>query len=236
MKEKGWIKLHRNIKDWEYYDDINATRLLIHLLVSVNHETKKWKGLTIKPGSMIFSWQTLASQSGLTIQETRTAMSKLERSNEVTRSSTNKYQLVTLIKWGKFQYKKEESTDSLTDNQQAANNQLTTTKEDIRNKESIYIEETEFLEDWKVIREHYLNKPTNIKKLTTEELTNFDALRGEFTKEDFRNAMQGVFNQKEFYESARLRPGHFLRDRNIEKYLDAYKNKTQLFAKKKAML
>ena len=37
----GWIKLHRTLKDWEWYDDINATRLLVHLLISVNYQLKQ---------------------------------------------------------------------------------------------------------------------------------------------------------------------------------------------------
>jgi len=65
---KGWIKLHRSIKDWEWYDDTNATRLLIHLLVTVNYEDKKWKGNTIKAGSLAFSWDTLSNELGLTKQ------------------------------------------------------------------------------------------------------------------------------------------------------------------------
>lgn len=126
----GWIKLHRSMLDWEWYEDHNATRLLIHLLISVNHEDKKWKGHTIKAGSLAFSWDTLSEKIGLSIQEIRTAMKKLESSQEVTRQVTNRYQVVSLVKWEKLQETKEQLTGKLTINQQASNNQLTTTKED----------------------------------------------------------------------------------------------------------
>ena len=48
--------------------------------------------------------------------------------------------------------------------------------------------------------------------------------------------MQGLFKQKGIYEANILRPRHFLQDRNIEKYLDAFLNKTQLYQNQKSML
>lgn len=95
----NWVKLHRSLIDWEWWDDHNATRLLICLLLSVNYEDKKWKGVEVKAGSMVLSWETLSHKSHLTVKQCRTAMSKLEKSGEVTRETTNKYQVVTLAKW-----------------------------------------------------------------------------------------------------------------------------------------
>lgn len=99
----GWIKLHKTLKDWEWYDDHNATRLLVHLLLSVNYEDKQWKWQTIKAGSCVTSWENLAKEIGLSVKQTRTAMSKLERSKEVARYTTNKWQAITLVKWDKLQ-------------------------------------------------------------------------------------------------------------------------------------
>lgn len=99
----GWVKLHRSLKDWEWYDDHNATRLLIHLLVSVNYEDRTWKGQEVKSGTLITSWENLAIETGLSVKQIRTAMAKLEKSKEVSRYTTNKWQAVTLIKWDKLQ-------------------------------------------------------------------------------------------------------------------------------------
>ena len=41
---EGWIKLHRQILDWEWYDDINVKVLFLHLLLTANYEDKKWQG------------------------------------------------------------------------------------------------------------------------------------------------------------------------------------------------
>lgn len=125
----GWIKLHRKLRDWQWYDDHNATRLLIHLLISVNYEDKKWKGILIKSGSIVTSWEHLSKDCGLSIQQTRTSMSKLEKSGEVTRKATNKFQLISLVKWEELQENNNQLTEELTSHQQSSNNQVTTTKE-----------------------------------------------------------------------------------------------------------
>lgn len=130
----GWIKLHRSLIEWEWYDDKNALILLIHLLVTVNYEDKKWKGILIKSGSRVTSWETLKNEiTCMSIQQIRTAMDKLEVSGEITRSSTNKYQVVSLVKWDKLQHLEmldnNQNNTPITIKQQSNNNQITTTKE-----------------------------------------------------------------------------------------------------------
>lgn len=137
---QGWIKLHRSLLEWEWYDDINATRLLIHLLISVNYVDKKWRGVNVKAGSMILSWASLSEGCGLSVQQARSAMSKLEDCGEVTRETTNKYQVVSLVKWDKLQGEEFDNNKQfnrqITGKQQTNNNQATTTKESKEYKES----------------------------------------------------------------------------------------------------
>ena len=84
----GWIKLHRSLLEWEWWDDHNASRLLIFLLVSANYEEKKWKGITIKPGSLVTSFDKLANALGMTKKQVRSSMQKLENSG--TRKGTRR--------------------------------------------------------------------------------------------------------------------------------------------------
>lgn len=139
----GWIKLHRSLLEWEWFDDHNATRLLIFLLISVNHEEKKWKGITIKAGSMVFSWETLSQSIGLSIQQLRSAMKKLESSSEINRQSTNQFQIVTLVKWDKLQSEKKTVTGNQQANQQTDNKRITTTKEykNIEERKKLFYEQ-----------------------------------------------------------------------------------------------
>ncbi len=141
---KGWIKLHKSLLDWEWYDDKNATRLLVHLLLSVNYTKKRWKGIEIEAGSMVTSWENLAIGVGMSVRQVRTAMDKLVSSGEVSRKATNKYQTISLIKWEKLQNNQEvidsqkgnKTSPQMTGDRQANDKQMTTTKEKKNNKNS----------------------------------------------------------------------------------------------------
>lgn len=103
----GWIKLHRSLLDWEWWDDANATRLLIYLLCAVNYEDKKWKGVNIRAGSIVTSYDKLSSATGLTYKQVRVALNKLIEGREVERKRAHEGQLITLVKWDKLQSVKD---------------------------------------------------------------------------------------------------------------------------------
>lgn len=131
----GWIKLHRSLTDWEWWDDHNATRLLVCLLCTVNYKPKKWKGIMIQAGSMVTSFPKLAEKTGLTIKQTRGAMQKLENSGEVARSRAHDGQLVTLRKWDKLQADEDKRAGNRADEGQMKGRQRATTKEGKEGKE-----------------------------------------------------------------------------------------------------
>jgi len=125
----GWIKLHRSLKDWEWYDDIPATRLLIHLLLTVNYEDKKWKGLLIHAGTRVTSFGKLASETGLTVKQVRLALNKLEKSGEIARKRAHEGQAITLCKWDKLQSQPPKRASEGVDEGQDEGTQRATTKE-----------------------------------------------------------------------------------------------------------
>jgi hypothetical protein len=96
-----------------------------------------------------------------------------------------------------------------------------------------YESEEDFLADWKKAREAILKLPTNIQKLNSEESRIFQEAKENYSIDYFRNAMQGLFVQKNMFPSNQLRPTHFFRDMNFEKYNDCFVNKRQLFEDKK---
>ncbi len=129
----GWIKLHRQIIDWEWYDDANTFRLFIHLLLLSNHKENKWHGTTIKRGQCIVGRKELSKKLRISQQSIRTSLTRLKSTNEITSKSTNKFSIITIINWEQYQDKETKSTSkstkSLTNNQPATNQQLTTPKE-----------------------------------------------------------------------------------------------------------
>lgn len=71
---EGFIKLYRQLKEWEWYKDGNTMRVFIHLLLSANHKPGRWKGIEIKRGQVLSGRKSLASELDLTENEIRTAI------------------------------------------------------------------------------------------------------------------------------------------------------------------
>ena len=126
----GWIKSYRSIVEWEWWDDHNTTRLWIYLLHTVNHEQKKWRGITIEPGQVVTSRLSLSEATGLSQQQIRTSLDKLKSTSNITIKTTNKYTLLTVVKWCDYQEQSTSTSTSNPPNEQPTNNQqITTTKE-----------------------------------------------------------------------------------------------------------
>ena len=133
----GWVKLHRQLLDWEWYSDANTSRVFFHLLLTVNYETKKWRGQTIERGSRIYGLEQLAAETGLTISKLRTAINNMKTSGEIANKTTSKGSVITILNYEKYQgIDKQIANESQTDSKQTLS-QIATTKEDkkIRNKE-----------------------------------------------------------------------------------------------------
>lgn len=121
----GFIKLHRKMLSWGWYQDTPVKCLFLHLLLTANFTEGNWRGEIIKPGQLVTGIKRLSSQIGLTEQQTRTALKKLQSTNEITIKPTNKYSVITVVNWEKYQGMLDEATSKSTNKQQTNNNQIT---------------------------------------------------------------------------------------------------------------
>ena len=112
---QGFIKLHRQITEWEWYSNINVCRLFIHCLLKANHKDNKWQGIVIERGSFITSIENLAFETGLSGQQIRTALNKLKSTGEITSKTTNRYSVISIKNWDMYQ------VDNKQDNKQITN-------------------------------------------------------------------------------------------------------------------
>lgn len=150
---EGWISLYRKFIDWEWYTDINVKIVFIHLLLLANHTKNIWKGVEIQRGQLITSSEHLAKDLNLSRQQVRTALCKLQSTNEITTKSTNKYMLITIEKYNDYQDSLRKNNQQ---NNQQNNNQITTNNNDNKyinlfiNKESDFVpfEEGDEISEW----------------------------------------------------------------------------------------
>ena len=114
MLEYGYIKLPRKIMSFWWYEELTTYKLFTHMLMNANYTEQEWHGTIIPCGSFISSYQHLADQAKLTVQEVRTALNHLEAHGEVTRKSSPKGTIFTIVKYTEYQGKSNINTVSNT--------------------------------------------------------------------------------------------------------------------------
>lgn len=103
MLESGCVMIHRSITSWEWYTDVPVRVLFEHLILTANWKDAKFRGYDIKRGERICSLQTLEEETGLTIQQLRTALSKLEKTGEIEKSKIEGKTRIRVVNFKKFQ-------------------------------------------------------------------------------------------------------------------------------------
>lgn len=141
----SWIKIFRELLQWEWFQKAEMVQLFIYLLLKANCVDKQWQGITIKRGQLATSNATMRQDLRLSEQQIRTCIKRLISTGEITYKSTNRYVVITICNYDKYQeignttneQNNEQSNNQSTDEQRAINEQSTTTKEvkNIRSKE-----------------------------------------------------------------------------------------------------
>tara|TARA_Y100000590_G_scaffold303218_1_gene341868 strand:+ start:6640 stop:7422 length:783 start_codon:yes stop_codon:yes gene_type:complete len=128
----GYVKLHRQLEHWGWYQDSKALHLFIHLLIKASTTNRIYKGVKLKKGQLITSYRLLAEQTGISLQSVRTILTKLESTHEIQVQNNQKFTIVTVKKWESYQASAEDEqlTDDtdLTQEQHATNTVATQTQ------------------------------------------------------------------------------------------------------------
>ena len=126
----GWIKLHRQLLEWEWYDDINTSRLFVHLMLTANHKDNKWRGIEIKRGSRLTSLDKLSSETSLSVSKIRTAIKKLISTNEIASKSHSQHTVFTMINYDMYQDDDKQNDKPVTNESQTNDKRIATNKND----------------------------------------------------------------------------------------------------------
>ena len=115
----GFICLHRQILRWEWYQDPNTFRLFVHILLRANYADGQFGTETIRRGELVTSLPKLASETQQTIQQVRTALEHLKSTGEITDRKTNRYRVITIVKYNDYQLDNRQNNRQTTGCQQA---------------------------------------------------------------------------------------------------------------------
>ena len=124
---RGWIALHRQFTQWEWFDKPEMVQLFIYLLISATHEEMQWRGVTIKRGQIVTSLDKIKAATGLSTSKIRTCLERLKLTNEIASETTNQYRVITICNYDKYQNVGEASDKQ--DDKQIANKSQTNRKQ-----------------------------------------------------------------------------------------------------------
>jgi biotin operon repressor len=134
LSSNGWIKLHRQMLDWEWYTDLPVKTLYLHLLLRANHAPGAWRGIAIDRGELVTPIDHLAKETGLSVQQVRTALRKLEKTGEIVCEATNRFRRIKCCNYSLYQ--DAESGEQQADSKPSTSYQQTDNKQATANKKN----------------------------------------------------------------------------------------------------
>ncbi len=213
----GWIKLHRSLLTWEWYDDANTLRLFLHCCLRANFEDGQWRGIEITRGQYLTSVKTLSAEIKLSESKIRLSLKKLISTNEITIKTTSQNSMITVCNYDTYNSRELENNkqnnkqpDKPTTNKQQTNNNQTTTNKKNKKKEEEQKLESAFEIFWadypkkinnanaKKTLFKYLNEGVTIERIC-EAMNKSEALR---TERQFIPNPQAWLNQTPWLDEA----------------------------------
>lgn len=144
----GWVKVYRSVADGSY--DAIDIGLLVWLISNANYVDGKSKipgkigRINLMRGQLATSIKEIGTSLSLSDQSVRTRLKSFENQQTITRESTHRGTIITILNYDKYQCIENEhqqaTNNELTTKQQTANKQLTNdqqTANNILNKERI---------------------------------------------------------------------------------------------------
>ena len=112
----GWLKLYRSILDSAVFQDAEILKVWIWLLCNVafeQHDTICYgKVIHLKPGQIATGRKKIAQCTDLNENKVYRALTSLKSLGNIEIKSTNKYSIITVVNWDKYQDENGKRTSS----------------------------------------------------------------------------------------------------------------------------
>ncbi len=155
----GYLILYRSFLTWEWYSTPVVKDVFLHCLFKANYKDQNWKGQIIKKGQFVTSLDHLSKELGLSVQQIRTSLIKLEKTQNITRTSTSRNTIITVVNWHKYHKLQQTNNKQITNNQQQLNKGNKENKRDSNKLLSLSIDEREILKKYLIRENKKLRKP-----------------------------------------------------------------------------
>lgn len=138
-ENNGYLKLSRSITDSEVWCDSNVLKLWLLCLTKARykngHTLINGKKVVLKQGEFITGRESLYKEFNKGVKKKQIVsestlwnwIKNFEKSGKLNIKSTNKYSVITILNWNKYQ----DSDESLTSNEHQLDNNLTSTEQQV---------------------------------------------------------------------------------------------------------
>jgi len=185
--EDGWIKKYRKTLNNPMYRNYKLSHFWDYCLLKATHKKCKvmvgYQVVDLEPGQFVFGRDKASEETGLSVRTVRTCVDNLSKMENLTIKATNKYSVITIMNWHRYQGENSQPT-----NKRPANDQQTTTYKNIKNTSSK--EEVNIYGEFK-----------NVKLSKTEYEKLVDKLTLQKTQELIENLSQYIASKGKKYKS-----------------------------------
>jgi len=120
------VLINRKILGWEWYKDITTYKLFTHLIYKANYVDDMHRGVKVLRGQVYTGLDKLQFETGLSLQNIKTSLKKLILTSNITSKSTNKYRIITVVKYNDYQLANKQTNKQT---KQQLTSELTASKE-----------------------------------------------------------------------------------------------------------
>ena len=104
--DAGWLRNHKLWVFWSYCL-LKATHKQCTVIVGCQQ-------VQLEPGQFVFGRKKAAEETRLSEREVRTCLNLLQKAENVTSRTTNKFSIISIVKWGDYQAEPERTTSTTT--------------------------------------------------------------------------------------------------------------------------
>lgn len=115
MNDNGYIKLHRKIIDWQWYDDPYILKTFMTLCVMANYKDGYFLDKKIKRGQLATSIRKLSTIMRMDKDAVNRCLKCLEKSGDIKIKRKPKFSIITICNYDLYQGVPFEGTDEGTD-------------------------------------------------------------------------------------------------------------------------
>lgn len=147
----GWIKLHRELLKSDIFQNEKLLKVFMYCLLKATHTEYTAKvgrqAVDLKPGQFVYGRKKAALELDMKESTVRDYMKILKNDNTLAMNSTNKYTVVTIVKWGEYQNDQEDLRQQK-DNKRTAEGQQKDTYKNVKNDKELTTTTDSVLHDY----------------------------------------------------------------------------------------